>query len=735
MGYRLRLFTIVVALLALIPLSAASAEPDLTGALRNGNALRYGLSIAHDGSRIPSASYFNDDRNLYLLRFTNGGWNEQLVHTTGIVRSYFNFTSLVYVFDQPHIIFYDSAQNNLKHSWHNGVWQTETIDAGSSVGSYLSAIHCGEGNLCVAYYDATSMSLKFAKGTMGSWTITTLDSGTNQVGQFTSIALTTEGRPLVAYYDATLELPKVAENTGNGTWTIETLPAVGGYGRWTSIAQGSDGTTHLSAGSYFDRYNNSANGYTYYASKPLGGAWSATQLPFLYTGTWTSLLLDSSNKPVICSGKYQNSIFGQDAAVSYLYRDANNDWQGVPLAPNYTLNSYTHIRCLLDYWNDPVVGYYFTNGQSQFSGIYLHSAVDADNDQLPDLRDPAPADTDADNDGLGDGYELLINGTDHTIADSDGDMVDDLNDALPLDPYNNNLLADANCDQGTVTAWKLLRTPFDLQKESVVVAEGQRSLLIKGGGTLNGVAQRNLATSQTTRYRLQLWYKRSAGTIRVSLGWGYDLDLENAALVDNSSSAWVSYARDITTPDSPGDLRLLIETNGEALIDHVQLYESPLGATPLPQSTVRPSATPTFTPTPVSTHTPSATPTFTPTATPTTTQTPLPTGTQTPAPPASPTAGPSEPGKRVIAVSVKNPRRSTTSRVHATIFIDGAVDTPLVNRSLSLSCARKRVATKRSDALGRATYAVARRAKSLRCVVSAGKLRSKTFKVPQRTRR
>lgn len=718
----MRSWHILLTLAGLLPLANVQAQVNETGVTIQGNALRYGLSLAQNESKMLSASYFNSDRKLYYLHWVNNGWAEELVHNTGIVQSYFNFTSLVYVYDQPHIVFYDSGL--LRHSWRDyaGSWQTEIVDNGPSVGAYLSAIYCGAGKICVAYYDAANTDLKFAKGSAGSWTVSAVDSGANDLGQFTGIALNTSGRVLISYYDATLMLPKVAEQNQDETWSKETLPNIAAYGRWTSIIQGSDGTTHLAAGSWFDLYNNTEDGFLYYASKPAGGAWSAEQLPFTYTGPWTSIMLSSDNKPEICARRYMNSIFGQDSNAYYIYLDQNDNWQSVYLTPNVTLNYYQQIKCLKDKWDNPMVGYYFTTGAAQASGIELHAPTDSDGDLIPDAEDMHPNDSDADGDGLGDGYELLATGTDPELDDSDADSINDFLDVQPLEADNLNLVPDGNCEQGVVTAWSPLNAPENYSKESVLVAQGQRSLLLDSPGSFSGIVQRDLDGAQATRYLLQMYYQRLSGTARFTLGWGNDSDLEGAAFSDNSSSEWQSYSRYVTSPGAAGDLRLLIETDGGLVVDGIQLYESPPGATPIPQPTLRPTATPTSTPTQTRTPTPTATgsPTSTPTATPTTTSTPATQATATPGP------------ATLISARSRAAKSSSKRSVVGKIYLDNPLQTPLQGRLLSIVCNSRLGSIKTSNSAGKASFLVARARKAKRCYLQSAEIKSNTVKVPAR---
>ena len=69
-------------------------------------------------------------------------------------------TALVLVADQPHIFFYDAANNLLKYAVRSqGSWTTETIAAGGSAESEVAAVLC-DAELCVSYYDAAAQDLR-----------------------------------------------------------------------------------------------------------------------------------------------------------------------------------------------------------------------------------------------------------------------------------------------------------------------------------------------------------------------------------------------------------------------------------------------------------------------------------------------------------------------------------------------------------------------------------------------
>lgn len=593
------------------------AQADLPATQLGASGARYGTSFGQNSSGLTAVAYFKSDRKLYLLRFVNLAWTEELASNITINLGSRNYTSLVYRYDLLHIIFYDSVSDTLQHAWRSvaGNWTTGTIDSSGRVGSHLSAIACGNAEICVSYYDIDNTDLKFAKGRAGSWNVETVEHLANDIGQFSSITVNNAGRPVISYYDATAQLPKVAEQAINGSWQIETLPNIATYGRWTSIVHDTHGTTHLSAGSSQDAYTHTSDGRLYYAEKPSGGNWSVTVLPPLHTSASTSISLLPNGHPQIAARNYfQSAVFGSGSSVRYVYQISQGIWQTEDLYPNLTDNNYNSIKTMLDPWGNAQIGYYYTNGSTLGSGIALNGLADNDHDLLPNTMDPLMNVVDFDGDGFADGYEVIELGTSPILADSDSDGNNDAVDLEPLESLAANLVRDGNCERPLVDRWTTLNSPLDFLKDEDVVAEGTRGLFINGGGSgYRGVMQQQLSVNQNTSYRLQLYYKRSSGTARIRIGWGNNSDFENAGLNDNSNEGWQSYVRDFTTPSSIGDLRLLIDTDGVMRVDAIQLYAYNPHDSPIPQPTVKPTPTPTEFPMPGDTPSP---PTPEPTAAP-----------------------------------------------------------------------------------------------------------------------
>src|SRR5262249_51753270 len=154
--------------------------------------------------------------------------------------------------------------------------------------------------------------------------------------------------------------------------------------RWTSIVQSSDGTTHLSAGSWNDAYTDSSDGILYYASKPAGGSWTVTNFDQYFTSAHTSISLLPDRNPQIAPRRYmQNAVVGTGSGVYYTYKDQSENWHHVLLSPNDDFNFYNSISTMVDHWGNPMVGYYLSGPIGQ--KLFIHAPVDSDLDLLPDV--------------------------------------------------------------------------------------------------------------------------------------------------------------------------------------------------------------------------------------------------------------------------------------------------------------------------------------------------------------
>jgi hypothetical protein len=111
-------------------------------------------------------------------------------------------------------------------------------------------------NVHISYYNFSQQNLKYATGTSGSWSTTTLDN-TGDVGLYTSIAIDSSNYVHISYYDCLSDCDvdngdlKYASNA-SGSWVDETVDSYGDVGKHTSIAMDSFDNAHIS---YYDLDN------------------------------------------------------------------------------------------------------------------------------------------------------------------------------------------------------------------------------------------------------------------------------------------------------------------------------------------------------------------------------------------------------------------------------------------------------------------------------------------------
>jgi hypothetical protein len=139
---------------------------------------------------------------------------------------------------KPHIAYYDATGKDLKYAWYDSSWHIESVDTTGDVGQYASLKLTTSGYPCIAYYDATifptaNKDLKYAWYDSG-WHIESVDT-TGDVGKFASLALDGSSNPRIAYYNATSLDLKYASRVGT-IWVVGTVDGVGNVGQYASLA-------------------------------------------------------------------------------------------------------------------------------------------------------------------------------------------------------------------------------------------------------------------------------------------------------------------------------------------------------------------------------------------------------------------------------------------------------------------------------------------------------------------
>ncbi|MBW7886512.1 MAG: hypothetical protein H3C34_28570, partial [Caldilineaceae bacterium] len=100
-------------------------------------------------------------------------------------------------------------------------WHSEIVDSEGDVGSSVALAVTANGEIHLAYYDATNSALKYAHGKPGNWQIETVDD-TGIAGLCPALALDAAGRPHITYATA-------AEISIGGSSSVNAQR----YARWT----------------------------------------------------------------------------------------------------------------------------------------------------------------------------------------------------------------------------------------------------------------------------------------------------------------------------------------------------------------------------------------------------------------------------------------------------------------------------------------------------------------------
>lgn len=136
---------------------------------------------------------------------------------------------------QPVIAYRDAKIGDLKVANYvaaDDTWQTTFVDndpfsqvVPEDLGEFASIAVDSIDNYHVAYFDRTSLALKYAEFDGSEWYVETVERG--DVGYFASLAVRDNRSPVIAYFDKPLGAVKVAHKRRDGTWQVE---AVANYG-------------------------------------------------------------------------------------------------------------------------------------------------------------------------------------------------------------------------------------------------------------------------------------------------------------------------------------------------------------------------------------------------------------------------------------------------------------------------------------------------------------------------
>ena len=277
---------------------------------------------------FPRIAYYNQSGSALKFASWNGtGWKNVTVDETASVGQYASLA--LGPSDSARIAYYDATYGTLKYAWQVGTtWLNETVPGGGpDVGRYASLALSGTGDPSVAYYNATGQTLMYAVQSSGVWTNTTVakvgdwnaPSAITPIGRYASLALNKSGNPSIAYYNATTHSLRYAV-LSNGSWANESVDAVGDVGRYVSLAF--DPRTDSPAIAYYDATNLSLK----YAH------WSGTATRWVIetpvsrgdAGLHTSLAFDVNGRPHIgyysfSTGRTSRDVVAVGTAPGWLY--------------------------------------------------------------------------------------------------------------------------------------------------------------------------------------------------------------------------------------------------------------------------------------------------------------------------------------------------------------------------------------------------------------------------------
>ena len=174
-------------------------------------------------------------------------------------------------------------------------WENFTIDYSADVGQYSSIAVDSNNSIHISYYDVTSGNLKYASNSGGSWSNYPIDTTASIVGRYTSLDIDSNDKVHISYGNLNSWDLKYATNIA-GSWSRSTIDdgGTGQAGMYSSLEIDSNDLIHVS---YWGR-----NSDLKYATKSAttGGTWVDEIVEWGYiTGEWTSIALDSNNKPFI----------------------------------------------------------------------------------------------------------------------------------------------------------------------------------------------------------------------------------------------------------------------------------------------------------------------------------------------------------------------------------------------------------------------------------------------------
>jgi hypothetical protein len=330
-------------------------------------------SLALDSKGNPVISYYdNSNFDLKLLRCGNPTCtSDNTIQTVDALASPGQYTSLALDSnDNPVISYYDPMNPGLKLakcgnptcSSGNSIKFVER--SGLNLGQYTSLVLDSSGNPVISYYDVTNSALKLAKcgnATCSSGTIIQYVDNGADVGQYTSLVLDGSGNPVISYYDVTNKDLKLAKcgnpscTSGNTIQIVDNLD-----GMYTSLALDTSGNPVIS---YYDLMNRDLRLAKCGNATCSSGNVIQTVDSVGSVGEYNSLMLDSSNNPVISySGNPAGTTNGRALKLVHCGKpdcSSGNTFQFVDNTPG--VGVFTSLVLAVN--GKPVISYYDVNNR------------------------------------------------------------------------------------------------------------------------------------------------------------------------------------------------------------------------------------------------------------------------------------------------------------------------------------------------------------------------------------
>lgn len=197
------------------------------------------------------ASYDRGNKDLKLSCLLNNSWVHQVIDYVGEVGLYPSLAADSQ--GNPHVAYFDQSNGDLKYArWDGQGWVIAPVDQRGQVGEYPSLALDGFDQPVITYFDRSESSLYLARLVGEQWEYQIIDRVASpqddpRLPHTSSLVLDGQGTPLVAYYDAVSRSLKFARIQGE-TIEPQVIDAAGDAGRYCSLA--------------LDPSNNQGNGYT-----------------------------------------------------------------------------------------------------------------------------------------------------------------------------------------------------------------------------------------------------------------------------------------------------------------------------------------------------------------------------------------------------------------------------------------------------------------------------------------